>query len=377
MVKRFLLPILLIAALLTSCALPVTAPVEMPRSAAEATAAIQTAATMPDALSTPIGAEGLTVWFVDVGQGDCVVITDGEVSLLVDAGGNADGEAVAAFLRGQGIEHVAYAVGTHPHEDHIGGMDRVLDAVSVGVLLVPDAQSDTKTYLDVLAAAERNGTTVERVQPETVYRLGSYTMTILGPVRQYENMNDNSVVARVDYGGTSFLLTGDIEEAAEKDILSMGYDVECTVLKAPHHGSETSSSYVFLRAIYPEIVAIQCGEGNSYGHPHDGPLSRYRDVGATVYRNDLLGTIRMTSDGAAVTVDAQGEQSAVTRAPREADGLAQGGEIILQQYVGNKNSKKFHLPDCSSLPAEQNRVSLDSRAEAIGAGYEPCGVCKP
>jgi competence protein ComEC len=296
---------------------------------------------------------------------------------LVDAGNNGDGDEVAAFIADAGVERLAYAIGTHPHEDHIGGLDQVLDRVPTDAVILPDKESDTQTYQDVLAAIENSGAERVTAQPGAVYDFGFYSMTVLGPVKAYDDMNNNSVVVRVDCGETSFLLTGDIEEQAEHDLLSMGYDVECTVLKAPHHGSETSSSYVFLRAAYPEMVVIQCGRDNSYGHPHEDPLSRYRDAGATVYRTDTMGTIHMTSDGHSVATDAQGIASPVTRAPDGQDDLSGGSLTSVQAYIGNANSKKFHLPACSKLPAEQNRVPFDSRKEAIDAGYEPCGTCKP
>jgi len=326
--------------------------------------------------AAPVQGE-LAVWFVDVGQADCALLSDGSASVLVDAGGNATAKDVVAFLREQGIERLDYAIGTHPHEDHVGGLDAVLDAVPVDTLILPEKEGDTKTYEDVLDAARRNGVSIVRAKPESVYRVGTYTMTLLGPVKLYDDMNNNSVVARVDHGENVFLFTGDIEAAAEKDILSMGYDVECTVLKAPHHGSETSSSYVFLRAAYPEMVVVSCGLDNSYGHPHDGPMSRYRDAGATVYRTDTLGSIRMTSDGRSITVDAQGEASPVRRAPKDADGLSGGASINVQEYIGNTNTKKFHMPNCSGLPSEKNRVVLESREEAVQRGYAPCGLCKP
>jgi competence protein ComEC len=275
--------------------------------------ATATTTNAPETTNAPSG-QRLNVWFVDVGQADCILLSDGETAVLVDAGNNGDGDEVAAFIANAGVERLTYAIGTHPHEDHIGGLDQVLSQVPTNAVLLPAKESDTQTYQDVLAAIEDAGAERVTAQPGATYDFGFYSMTVLGPVKTYDDMNNNSVVVRVDCGETSFLLTGDIEEQAEHDILSMGYDVECTVLKAPHHGSETSSSYVFLRAAYPEMVVIQCGRDNSYGHPHEDPLSRYRDIGATVYRTDTMGTIHLTSDGHSVSADAQGIASPVTRA---------------------------------------------------------------
>jgi competence protein ComEC len=176
------------------------------------------------------------------------------------------------------------------------------------------------------------------------------------------------------------LLTGDIENVAERDIISMGYNISCDVLKAPHHGSETSSSYIFLREANPRIVVISCGKDNTYGHPHDGPLSRYYDLGATVYRTDIESTIVLTSDGKTITSNAEGSKSDREYIPvndPENDGVIEGDTVIVNEYIGNVNSKKFHLPSCTSLPIEKNRVIFGNREDAVTSGYAPCKICNP
>lgn len=182
-------------------------------------------------------------------------------------------------------------------------------------------------------------------------------------------------MVKIVYGDTSFLFTGDIEREAEVDILAMKYNISCDVLKAAHHGSNTSSGYVFLRESNPEMVVVSCGADNSYGHPHEEPMSRYRDLGATIYRTDTMGTVVMTSDGKTITANTEGEKSPI---PHSNDnGLVGDGEINVGEYIGNVNSKKFHLTSCNSLPAEKNRVIFDSRKDAVDGGYTPCGSCKP
>jgi len=196
---------------------------------------------------------------------------------------------------------------------------------------------------------------------------------VLGPQQQYDDPNDTSIVLKVSYGDTSFLFTGDAERTAEADILDAGYDLSSTVLKVGHHGSDTSTSYPFLREIMPEYAVIQVGAGNSYGHPTEDTLSRLRDADVEVYRNDLQGTIICTSDGETVAFTTEKNATARTNptvvVTPELDDVG--------EYIGNKNSKKFHLPSCKNLPAEKNRIYFESRQAAVEAGQSPCGNCKP
>jgi competence protein ComEC len=201
--------------------------------------------------------------------------------------------------------------------------------------------------------------------------LGSAKITVLGPVKEYDDPNNTSIVLRVDYGKTSFLFTGDAETQAENDILDAGFDVSATVLKVGHHGSETSTGYRWLRAVMPQYGVISCGTDNDYGHPHEQPLSRLRDADVQVYRTDLQGHIVCTSDGTTVSFTAK-KHAAVTN-PTEIDGSGQNAHA--EEFIGNVNSKKFHLPTCSSLPSEKNRITFETYEEAVAEGYTPCGSC--
>lgn len=319
---------------------------------------------------TPSG-ECLTVSFIDVGQALSVLITDGQYWILYDAGTNDTD--ISEFIKSQGCDKLDYAIGSHAHEDHIGGMDKVLRSVECGTLLLPAKTADTSTYKDIIKAAEENEVPIVTAEAGQEYTLGDMILEILAPVREYDDQNNNSVVLRLAYGANVFLFSGDAETAAEKDIISNSALLSCDVYCAGHHGSDTSSSYVFLRAANPKHIVISCGKDNSYGHPHEGALSRFRDVGATVYRTDELGTVVFQSDGKNITVSAKGEESPVEwTSPDPGEGA-----ILANEYIGNLSSKKFHLPSCSALPAEHNRVVFESREKAVGAGYEPCGSCKP
>lgn len=316
------------------------------------------------------------IHFIDVGQGDCsLILCDGK-SMLIDGGESSESSKVYAYLKAHGIDHLDYMVATHAHSDHIGGLSGALNYASVGTAFCSVTEYDSKTFSSMVKYLNNQGLTITVPNAGKTFSLGSATVQILGPQRSYDDPNDMSVVLKVTYGETSFLFTGDAERTAEADILDAGYDLSATVLKVGHHGSDTSTSYPFLREIMPEYAVIQVGKDNSYGHPTEDTLSRLRDADVKVYRNDLQGTVICTSDGKSVTFSTEKNESVqtnptvtVTPEVNEPDDVG--------EYIGNKNSKKFHLPTCKNLPAEKNRVYLSSRQEAIDGGYDPCGNCDP
>lgn len=267
-------------------------------------------------------------------------------------------------------------VATHAHSDHIGGLSGALNYASVGTAFCSVTEYDSKSFNSMVKYLNNQGLKITVPSAGDTFNLGSATVQILGPQRSYDDPNDMSVVLKVTYGETSFLFTGDAERTAEADILDAGYDLSATVLKVGHHGSDTSTSYPFLREVMPEYAVIQVGKDNSYGHPTEDTLSRLRDADVKVYRNDLQGTVICTSDGKSVIFSTEKNESVqtnptvtVTPETNEPDDVG--------EYIGNKNSKKFHLPTCKNLPAEKNRVYLSSRQEAIDGGFDPCGNCNP
>lgn len=258
--------------------------------------------------SQPITAgTDVSVHFIDVGQGDCELIRVGEKSILIDAGENDQGNNVVDYLQKQGIEKIDLFIGTHPHSDHIGGMDTVIKRMQVDEVLMPELPDSlvptTKTYTDVLAAIADKDLTVTAAEPGQVYTFGDARLEILGPLHAYDDLNDMSVVAKLTYGKTSFLFGGDMEKEVEDDLLDAETDVTADVLKLSHHGSKTSNSKKFLDAVGADTYAICVGAGNSYGHPHDQVLNRIS--GKQVYRTDLSGSIVIGTDGNSLTVQTE------------------------------------------------------------------------
>ncbi|WP_270739223.1 ComEC/Rec2 family competence protein [Massilioclostridium coli] len=252
----------------------------------------------------PLPGDGVSVHFIDVGQGDSTLIQYDGHNILIDAGENDQGDVVVDYLKSQGVDKLDLMIGSHPHSDHIGGMDTVLKAFDAETILMPELSKEntptTKTYLEVLSAAEQQGKTITAAAPGQTFTYGQAKVSIVGPVQEYNDLNSNSVVAKFSYGDTSFLFGGDMEAQAEQDLLESDANVKSTVLKLSHHGSNTSNSQDFLDAVQASDYVICVGSGNSYGHPHQEILDRI--AGKSVYRTDLNGTIVFHSDGANLTV---------------------------------------------------------------------------
>ena len=239
----------------------------------------------------------LNVHFLDVGQGDAVLISCDDAYMLIDAGDNDKGTLVQNYLNKQGVEHLDYIIGTHPDADHIGGMDVILYKFDCGTVMMPEVTNDTATYRDVIDTMKEKGYQNTAPVVGDSYSLGSAQFTILGPTDTYEDTNNNSIVLLLTHGDNKFLFVGDAEEKAEEDILAEGVSVKADVLKVGHHGSRTASSEAFLQAVEPTYAVISCGQDNSYGHPHAETLNTLRSMGVKLFRTDEQGTVTATSDG--------------------------------------------------------------------------------
>lgn len=306
----------------------------------------------------------LTVHYMDVGQADAALIQCGDDTMLIDGGNAADSDLIIAYLKKLNVKALDYMICTHAHEDHVGGLSAPLSVMTVGSVYAPVTESDSEAYQTFKQKVNQQNKEIVHPIPAETMSLGNARVQFIGPVNENtDNLNNTSIVLKVTYGNTSFLFTGDAERDEEQDIINAGYDISADVLKLGHHGSDSSTSYVFLHEVMPRYAVISVGEYNSYGHPAETVLSRLSDAGTQTFRTDLQGDIVAVSDGNSITITTEKNKTAA--------------EHIDGTYTGNKNSKKFHRPDCRTLPAEKNRVEFSSREEAINSGYSPCSNCAP
>ena len=248
---------------------------------------------------TPVNGE-LQVYYIDVGQADSILIINKEDAMLIDAGNNEDGEDVVNFIKDKGITKLDYVVGTHPHEDHIGGLDDLINSnIEIENVLMPKIETTTKTFEDVVNAISNKGLTVKAPNKGDTFTLGDSNLEVMtDSILDEDNLNLSSITLRLQYGNNSFLFMGDSEKENEKTITWPKTDV----LKVGHHGSDTSSSEEFLNEVKPSISIIMAEKGNSYGLPKEEIVERLENVGSKVYRTDENGTIEVTSDGNNINV---------------------------------------------------------------------------
>lgn len=330
----------------------------------------------------------LKVHFIDVGQADSIFIQapDGK-AILVDGGNNADGDLVVRYLKDQGVKELAAVVATHPHEDHIGGLDIVTKSFPAAAVYMPAATTTTETFKDFITAV--NASRAKRIQAKAGVKLAAgeqVTAQFVAPVGSgYEDLNDWSAVLRLAFGGTSFLLTGDAEAVSEKQMVSSGQELKSTLLKVGHHGSQSSTSAAFLKAVSPKYAVISVGAGNDYGHPDPDTLARLDQAGVKVYRTDEAGTIVATSDGKTITLN-KNASVIKPRAPNSSSSSAPTGSSAVSPvpvspgsndnvivYI-TKTGTKYHEAGCRYLSKSQIPISL---REAKARGYGSCSICDP
>ncbi len=244
----------------------------------------------------------VSVHFVDVGQGDCTVIMSKDGVILIDSGEEDKAQTVINYLNKLGVEKLDYCIVTHPHSDHMGSMAKVLDEFKADKLIMPELTDinmpTTKIFEKFLLSAEENADEVIPAEAGYTYSLGEIEMSILGPCEQDEDINNMSVVTKIEYGSSSFLITGDCSFSEEEDIMDNYYnELSCDVLKVGHHGSSGSTSVDWLEAVEPKYSVISVGKDNSYGHPTKRVLEDIEDFGSIIYTTENEGTIVFDTDG--------------------------------------------------------------------------------
>lgn len=327
---------------------------------------------LPQEIKPPKGSI-LTVYFIDVGQADAALLScDGEF-ILIDGGNSADSSLIYSFLKQHNAERLKYIICTHPHEDHVGGLAGALNYATVEHALCSKQRYDSKAFESFVKYLSVQGIPLESPTVGDTFLFGNASVTVLAPAHNAEDLNNESIVLYVRHGENSFLFTGDAEREEELDILDGWEDISADVLKVGHHGSASSTTYPFLRAVSPKYAVISAGADNPYGHPDDDTLSRLRDADVTVYRTDEQGTIICESDGISLVFSTERTKDAVVteKSPQDNQNTS---------YILNTRSMKFHLPSCSSVDnmSDKNKAEYTgTREELINQGYTPCGNCNP
>lgn len=345
---------------------------------------------LPESETLPAG-KSFSVHFIDVGQADAALVECDGHYMLIDGGNKGDSNVIYSVLKKAEVPKLDIVVGTHGHEDHIGGLPGAFNYTTADLTLCPVTSFDSDAFADFKKYADQKGGGITVPKVGATYALGSANVEILG-LNSGSDANETSIVLRIDYGETSFLFTGDAGRDTEQVLLNAGKNLSATVLKVGHHGSESGTSYVFLREVMPSYAVISVGEGNSYGHPTDEVLSRLRDADVKTFRTDLQGDVYCTSDGKTVSfsVDRNADADTLTApAPSvvepettsEAEPEPESEEDTdVCDYIGNKNTKKFHETWCGSVKQmkEGNKYYYTgTRDEMIAKGYEPCKKCNP
>jgi len=247
--------------------------------------------------TAPTDTGELKIHFIDVGQGDAILIDFGETEILIDGGDKSSG--IVSYLNDYVDGCLEVIVATHPHADHIGGLISVLGSFEVEEIWHNGDSTTSKTYSEFTAAVQSEGADIHVGKRGDVINVGTLQFTILNPATLNGTTNNNSLVLSLSYGNIDFLFTGDAEKEAEADMLvsSVVPVLDVEILKVGHHGSNTACSNEFIAAAKPEIAVYMAGEDNRYGHPHEGTIRVLCDVGAQIYGTDIHGSIVITSDG--------------------------------------------------------------------------------
>lgn len=248
--------------------------------------------------------EGLEVHFIDVGQGDSILMRSEKATILIDAG-DWKGNEVVPYLESHGVENIDLAIGTHEHADHIGQLDDVLESFHVEEVWLPGNEHTSQTYERVLNQIHEQEIVYHEPRSGETYDIEDVVLEVFNPTHLSGNYNDDSIVIKATYGNISFMLTGDAEKRAESDMLEGGGDLQATILKAGHHGSNTSSNETFVKSVNPKVAILSYGKGNSYFHPHKKTLDTFKNLDIDMYGTASHGTIIIRTDGKTYNIDTE------------------------------------------------------------------------
>ncbi len=351
----------------------------------------------------------LVVSFLNIGQGDSAVVeTPGGKTVLIDAGLPGSDDEITGYLKQRGIARFDAVIESHPHNDHIGGMAKTLDAVPFGPVYLSGLAVASQVQERFLTTIKAHGGRVVPVRAGQRVPLDDVKIDVLAPTELFQEgqpsyINNSSVVVRVAFGKSRFLFTGDMESQERDRLYASGADLRADILKVAHHGSHNGTDADFLNRVKPQVAVISCATGNDYGHPHIEALQALRAARVSLYRTDLNGTVTVSCDdqahynvrteraaspealntpgqrggrsggngGGSSARRGRGTSAAETSAPPVP--MPPGDVETGAAFVGNRRSKIYHAPDAASLPAPANRVYFRTRDEAEAAGYRAAG----
>lgn len=250
-----------------------------------------------------INPNNLVIHFVDVGQGDCILIGQNNEYVLIDAGNNEDGQLLVEYFKELGVKKFKYVIGTHAHEDHIGGIDNIINNFELDKFYMPDVITTTKTFEDVLDALLKKQKAFDTPKIGDKFKLNDLEFEVLYLGTDKSDLNDTSIVLKLTYKNTTYLFMGDATSKVEKILINEGKDLSSDVLKVGHHGSQYSSTATFLKKVNPSYAVIQVGQDNEYDHPKQVTLDKLNKLNTLTYRTDEQGTIILTSDGENITFE--------------------------------------------------------------------------
>jgi competence protein ComEC len=320
----------------------------------------------------------LTVSFIDVGQGDSILIqTPSGKNMLIDAGVPEMGSTVVSYLKNKNVNKLDVVIATHPHDDHIGGMPDVINTFDIGTFYMPKVTANTNAFENLLNALKNKNVNSVYVKAGNNIDLGSnITAQFLAPNNSsYDNLNNYSAVIKLTYKNVSFLFTGDAEKESEQEMLSKDYNLKADVLKVGHHGSDTSTTAEFLKAVSPKYAVISVGKNNDYGHPNQSVLDRLNNAGIKVFRTDLNGTIIATTDGNTISFNVNPTNTTSdnisSNASTEKVYVDANGHGLIKGNINSKGEKIYHLPGDPWYDRTKAEAWFKTEAEAQAAGYRP------
>ena len=321
----------------------------------------------------------LEIHYLDVGHADAALIICDGMAMMIDGGNAEDSSLIYAYLESKGISHLNYMICTHPHEDHVGGLIGALHYATVDTVYCSAETADTHVFTkfsDHLAAMEKE---ISVPSHGDTFLLGGAVVTFLGPISPAEDINNMSLVLRIEHGSNSFLFTGDAGHDEEAQILDAGYDVSCDVLKVGHHGIHDSSSSKWLWEVRPDYAVISVGADNDGGFPSDSVLYALEKLNSQVFRTDLQGNIICISDGQNISFSTEKEFSS-DPVLNEINPATIPPAVDSITFICNTSSFIFHDPLCPSVEEMAKKNSLEvtlTQEELIAMGYSPCGYCSP